>query len=124
MQAARHLARGDLNLDEFLGEAVEPAESEVEDALALLGLYVENGLQLDDEEFWLWPENELVFLLWLEVQTQWVVGPRGPIGLNYAGVNVCLVRGDIPRQDRNRVFKLIMIMERGALDEWSRRTNS
>lgn len=72
----------------------------------------------------MWPENEQVFLLWLEVQTQWNVGPVGPIGLNYAGVNVCLVRGEIPRRDRNQAFKLVMVMERAALDEWARSRNS
>jgi len=124
MQAARLLARGDLNLDELLGETTAPAESEIENALAMLGLYVEGGLTLADEEFWLWPENEQVFLLWMEVQTQWTVGPAGPIGLNYAGVDVCLVRGEIPRQDRNKAFKLVMLMERAALEEWASRRNT
>ncbi len=124
IQAARLLARGDLNLDELLGEATVPAESEIENALAMLGLYVEGGLTLADEEFWLWPENEQVFLLWMEVQTQWTVGPAGPIGLNYAGVDVCLVRGDIPRRDRNKAFKLVMLMERAALEEWASRRNT
>ena len=124
IEAARFYARGDLCLKEFLGLSQDEPKSEVENGLALLGLYIEGPLNLEADEVWLWPENEEAFLFWLEVQTQWTVGNAGPVGLNYAGVDVCLRRGDIQPRDRNRIFKLMQAMERAALDEWAQRRNS
>jgi len=124
IEAARFYARGDLCLKEFLGLSADEPKSEIETGLALMGLYVDGSLELGADEFWLWPENEEAFLFWLELQTQWNVGNAGPVGLNYAGVDVCLRRGDIRPRDRNRIFRLMQAMERAALDEWAQRRNS
>ena len=33
--------------------------------------------------FKVWPENEAAFLMFVRLLTQWRMGPRGPIGLDY-----------------------------------------
>jgi len=116
-EAARLLARGQLQFDDE-----EPAaqEDEIDHALALLGLYVEGGLTLDADEFWLWPENEPAFLFWMSLQTQWHVGMAGPTGLNYQGVEICMRRRGVRPSERDRMFDLVQVMERAALDEWAK----
>lgn len=116
-EAARLLARGQLELDD--AESVHP-EDDIEKGLALLGLYLEDGLCLDNDEFWLWPENEEAFLFWLTVQTQWTVGPHGPTGLNYSGIEVCMRRRAVRASERNRLFELMQAMERATLNEWAK----
>lgn len=115
-EAARLLARGQLRFDD---DRTASPEVEIDRALALLGLYVEGGISLDSDEFWLWPENEEPFLFWLSVQTQWNVGMGGPTGLNYQGVEICMRRRAIRAGERNRLFELVQAMERAALDEWA-----
>jgi hypothetical protein len=61
------MARGQLSLDSNAGEA---ARDELSEALAAFGLQCEGDLVLDQDEFWLWPENEEVFWLWVGLQTQ------------------------------------------------------
>lgn len=111
------LARGQLLFDD---EQVAHDESELDRGLALLGLYIEGGASFENDEFWLWPENEDAFLFWLAVQTQWNVGMRGATGLNYSGVEVCLRRRGVPSGERNRLFDLVQAMERATLDEWAK----
>ena len=115
-EAARLLARGQLQFGEDQGAS---PEAETDRALALLGLYVEGGISLDSDEFWLWPENEGPFLFWLSLQTQWQMGMAGPSGLNYQGVEICMRRRGIPGHERNRLFEQVQAMERASLDEWS-----
>jgi hypothetical protein len=115
-EAARHLARGHLRFDD---ERAASPEVEIDRALALLGLYVEGGISLDSDEFWLWPENEQAFLFWLSIQTQWQVGMAGPTGLNYQGVEICMRRRPVPPRERNQLFEQVQAMERAALDEWA-----
>jgi len=115
-EAARLLARGQLQFDD---DRKASQEVEIDRALALLGLYVEGGVDLDSEEFWLWPENEEAFRFWLAVQTQWNVGMAGPTGLNYHGVEICMRRRGVRAATRNHLFELVQAMERATLDEWA-----
>lgn len=113
------MARGQLDLGDGGGPS---AVDQVTAALAALGLYAEEALELDEDEFWLWPENEEAFVLWLGLQTQWTVGTQGATGLNYPGVEVCMrLRGIRRPKDRERLFGLIQVMEHACLEEWARR---
>lgn len=85
-----------------------------------MGLYVEGELSFDDDnEFWLWPENEEAFLFWMAIQTQWNTSMAGPTGLNYQSVEICMRRRGVKPGGRNRLFELVQAMERAALDEWA-----
>lgn len=86
--------------------------------MAAFGLYCEDGLAVDDDEFWLWPENEEAFWIWCSLQTQWVMGMAGPTGLNYSGVESFLRMRGVGKKKRHQLFGMILVMERAALDEW------
>jgi hypothetical protein len=91
----------------------------VDEALAAFGLYCEDGVAIDEDEFWLWPENEDAFWLWCAVQTQWVKSMNGPDGLNYSGVESHMRMSGVPRKKWPQLFGLIQAMEQAALDEWA-----
>lgn len=88
--------------------------------MAALGIFCEDETVVEDDEFWLWPENEDVFWLWVSIQTQWVVGMAGRVGLDYSGVEACMRMRGIKKNQQQRIFALIQMMENAALDEWSR----
>ncbi len=111
----RLLARGDLR---FGDEAVK-AERHVNEALAAFGLYAAGDQVLEQDEYWLWPENEEAFALWLGLQTQWNVGIAGAIGLNYLGVEVCMRMRGIARKKHVEMFALVQLMEQACLGEWA-----
>lgn len=91
-------------------------------ALAAVGLYAVEQIQLDQDEYWLWPENEKTFSLWLAVQTQWsVAGMGGAIGLNYPGVETCMRLRGMGRKKSIRAFEQIQAMEQVTLEEWARK---
>lgn len=87
--------------------------------MAALGIYCEEPVVVDDDEFWLWPENETAFQFWLSVQTQWVVGMAGPVGLNYSGVEMCMRMRRIKKNVQQQLFESIQVMEQAALEEWA-----
>ena len=109
------MARGDLQLG---GEA-EALRDEAAEALAALGLYMESPDALEAGREWhLWPEHLPAFELFLGLQTQWVVGMGGPVGLAYGGVESCLrLLGFKPAERRSRFVELQHI-ERGWLTGW------
>lgn len=76
-----------------------------------------------DEEFWLWPENEEVFDLWLVVQTQWHYEESCRTGLNYPGVLIVMSMWGVPRKDRSRYFGLLQAMEFESLNVWAQDKN-
>lgn len=87
--------------------------------MALLGIYCDSAMAVDEDEFWLWPDNEDAFQLWLTLQSQWTIGMAGPTGLNYAGVEACMRMQGIRASRQREFFRLIQVMEQAALDEWS-----
>ena len=109
------MARGQLDLDPSAGESVS---DELADAFAGLGLEFEPDLAVEQDEFWLWPENEEVFWLWAGLQTQWMVGMAGRTGLNYAGVETDL-HMLAPKRKHRDYYLLIKNMEQAALEEWA-----
>jgi hypothetical protein len=110
------LARGQLRID---GADEEQAEEALADAMAAFGLVAEAPIALD-EEFWLWPENEQVFWLWMAVQTQWDKSDGNRYKLNYPGVEVVARAWRIGRREWGGIFALLQVMERTCLDEWAR----
>ncbi len=110
------MARGQI---EF-GSSERADTDRANDALAALGLYAEGGLELKQDEYWLWPENDEAFGFWLSVQTQWNAGMGGATGLNYPGVETCLRMRGLKKKARQQMFLLIQMMERACLEEWAR----
>ena len=103
----------------------EPVEqNHVNDAAAAMGLYAEGGITLQEDEYWLWPENDEAFSMWLAVQTQWNAGIGGATGLNYPGVETCLRLRGLKKKAQQKLFLLIQMMERAYLEEWARKRNS
>lgn len=114
------MARGQI---EFGTDA--PAEHDhVNEALAAMGLCAEGGVTLQEDEYWLWPENDEAFSMWLAVQTQWSAGMGGATGLNYPGVETCLRLRGLKKRAQQKHFLLIQMMERACLEEWARKRNS
>lgn len=110
------MARGQLVLNPT---ADDVASDQLAEAFAALGLQFDEELSIDQDEFWLWPENEEIFWLWVGLQTQWMASMSGATGLNYAGVEACLRLKDIPKKKRKVFFPLIQHMENAALEEWA-----
>ena len=114
------MARGQI---EF-GESKKDDEDHADDALAALGLCIEGGLELEQDEYWLWPENDEAFSIWLAIQTQWNVGMAGATGLLYPGVETFLRMRGLKKKIRQEMFLLIQLMERACLEEWARQRKS
>ena len=110
------MARGQI---EF-GSAAPAELDHVNEALAALGLYAVEGVVLDQDEFWLWPESNDAFDMWLAIQTQWTVSMGGITGLNYPGVETCMRLRGLKKKTRTSLFLLIQMMERASLEEWAR----
>jgi hypothetical protein len=100
------------------GDEPEP-EDVVADALAAWGLVAQSPLLLDDE-FYLWPENEDVFWLWMAVQTQWVVAEGARYKLDYPGAQVVMTMRGVRKRDRAQTFARLQMMEQACLNEWAR----
>ncbi|MGG7604629.1 DUF1799 domain-containing protein [Massilia sp. BKSP1R2A-1] len=109
------MARGELRF----GEEANKAERHVNEALAAFGLYAVDDRVLDQDEYWLWPENEEAFHLWVGLQTQWNVGMAGAFGLNYPGVETCMRLRDYSRKKRVELFAMVQLMEQACLEEWA-----
>lgn len=69
---------------------------------------------LRGDDFELWPENVEPLSLFHRLQTQWRHGPRGPVGMDYAGVRAALEFMSIPVTPD--VFRQIQTMETAALE--------
>ncbi|WP_230849873.1 DUF1799 domain-containing protein [Ralstonia solanacearum] len=78
------------------------------------------GLMLADvqpEPLSIWPENAAAVEAFVHLGTQWRIGARGPIGLDYAAIPVVLQLLRVPPDDHADVFAGIRIMEHAALAE-------
>lgn len=102
-----------------LGGGDQPEPEDVVGAAAkFFGIRISSDLVID-EEFYLWPENEPVFMVWLAVATQWNVSDGVKRSLNYPGVQVVL-KYAVKKQDRAMVFARLQLMEQACLTEWAR----
>lgn len=102
-------------------ERREQEFQEVDEAAAAFGLVPVFAGDDTPEPLYLWPENVLSWNLFMAVSTQWIAGGNGVIGLNYPGVEVVMRKWRIKRQDEQKVFSEIQVMERATLRAWSER---
>jgi len=89
----------------------------VTESLASFGLVMEKAPQQD--EVFLWPENLSTWNLWNRIQTQWRVGTSGFTGLDYSGVQVCMIMCGIKPKDSPEIFSALQAMEISALVAWA-----
>ncbi len=111
MEAARLWASGDLDVSS--GDE-EPAAT-LQDAAAGFGLVMDRVPESFEDQFWLWPENQPIWRLWLFVQTQWHRDQGIRTGLNYQGVEVCMRHHPVPKGARSDWFSMLQGMELAAL---------
>jgi len=123
MDAARLLARGELQTDPAEGETARARRhDELAASLAAFGLKLEvgaDGAADEPEPFFLWPEHLPALELWAGVQTQWRAGAQGFTGLDYAGVRASPAFRRLAPRDRERVFGEVEVMERATLTAWA-----
>jgi hypothetical protein len=62
-----------------------------------------------------WPENERVYFLFLDLQTQWRVGMGGATGLDYAVLFMKLDRMRLTDEEAEELEQDIRTMEHEAL---------
>lgn len=79
-----------------------------------MGLIADGEIEVEDA-FFLWPENEPVFDLWLRLQTQWVVSDGIRVGLSYPGVEAYMRMSGVSKKKQARHIDLIQEMEQAAL---------
>jgi hypothetical protein len=114
------MARGQLRFPEQDESAQAPAD-EIAEALAAVGLCLEDAADvMAEDEFYLWPENVAVFNFWMLVQTQWMSDSGVRTGLNHASVEADMRMAGVKKKHRAEYFRLVVAMECGALDEWSK----
>lgn len=57
------------------------------------------------------------------MSTQWIVGNKGPVGLNYGVMKFVMARHGVrKRKDRDEVFRDIRILEEAAMDQMRKNT--
>lgn len=75
-----------------------------------------DAMRAENALFAVAPENWPTITAWCAVETQWRMGPRFPIGLDYPAVFATLDRCRITDPD-GTVFAGLQVMERAALRE-------
>ena len=63
----------------------------------------------------IWPDQVPVVNLFSSVLTQWRMGPTGPVGLDYAGVEATMRMKMVPSKERGAMLDDLRVMERAAL---------
>lgn len=84
------------------------------DQLAAFGLEADDVRPGDVE---VWPDNVEIVDVFAHLYTQWRIGARGPIGLDYTAIPAVLQLLQIPANRHAEVFAGIRIMENTALAE-------
>ena len=91
--------------------------SEIERIGARISDYSHDELvEIGLEDFEIWPENFQSYMVFSAMSTQWRTGFNGVTGLDYNVLPEIWRRLKIPFQDRDYIFKDIMIMENKALE--------
>lgn len=88
-----------------------------DDAASRLGLPVD---LIEESETYhvadgIFPDNVQVVSVFMDMLTQWRVGPGGATGLDYTALPIVLRIREIPRTERQDIFDGIQTMERAAL---------
>eukprot|EP01034_Spumella_vulgaris_P039387 gene39387-48676_t len=97
-------------------------DREVDAALAMWGLVADRS-QVALLDVYLWPCNVPSWDLFQRLQSQWLVGMSGAVGLNYSGVESAMRLMDIKKGKRAKFFADIQVMERATLAAWEERRN-
>lgn len=88
---------------------------------AALGAFMRAALPQQAGLFHLWPEHLPALHAWIDLGTQWRVGPVGATGLDYAGVQAYLTLTGLRGEARRQRFEELRIMERATLRAWAAR---
>lgn len=68
----------------------------------------------------LWPENWPALNLFLDLQTQWRMGPIGPVGLDYNVLFHEMDRRALPQDEYDDLLEMVRVVEGAALSEMRR----
>jgi hypothetical protein len=94
------------------------AEPSIEE-LAAFGLTREDVAEQHDVD--VWPDCWTSVSLFVDLLTQWRVGPAGHLGIDYTAIPVVMDLRDIPREERSAVFDDLRVMECEALKKMRRK---
>lgn len=72
---------------------------------------------VDESVAWVWPCNVPAVNLFVELSTQWRVGPGGPYGLDYSVLYQALDRMNISPDESRKLIDDIRILEDSALEQ-------
>uniref|UniRef100_UPI00333E75EE DUF1799 domain-containing protein n=1 Tax=Castellaniella defragrans TaxID=75697 RepID=UPI00333E75EE len=64
-----------------------------------------------------WPESWPAIDLYIRYRSQWIQGPGGPTGLNYAVLLADLDRSDVQDDDREQIMDGIRVIEDAVLEK-------
>lgn len=85
-----------------------------QEEMALLGFGIDDIAEQGAVE--VWPENWTAVQAFTRLATQWVVGPGGPIGLNYCSIPVVFdALGIRKRKEKEDTFEALRVLESEAL---------
>lgn len=84
---------------------------ETDQALAAFGLQREGHTAGTS----VWPQHEQAVVAFASLLTQWRVGPKGVIGLDYAAIPVVLDLHGVNKKKRRELFDQIRVMESEAI---------
>jgi hypothetical protein len=126
------LARGDLTTVPTDHDAPpdQPWPDDNDDtvqALAAFGLVAAagTGRNAGPQFFYLWPEHQDAFGLFIQCNTQWRYGSSGITGLDYSGVEALIrMRRLVPRQRLPDVLAELRVLEDETLAEWGRQRSA
>jgi hypothetical protein len=91
-----------------------------QDELDMLGFALEDIADMSDTE--IWPENWMPFQIFKRLGTQWVVGPGGPVGLNYSSILIVFdIFGVVKKKEKEDVFDALRVLESEALRQMNNR---
>lgn len=94
-----------------------PGPNEAE--LAAIGITAADVVDTSVTE--IWPENDLVFRVFSKLGTQWVIGPGGPVGLNYDSALVVMRLMGVKDGKQLEVFDALRMMESEALNQMNKK---
>jgi hypothetical protein len=95
-------------------------QDETEEAATAFGVVLDTK---PAEEGFLWADNRWAAAIFQGMLTQWRMGPRGPVGLDY-GQPLDRVEKQVrlPRRERRAAFDGLRVMEMAALNYFAERT--
>lgn len=68
-----------------------------------------------------WPENRWPVVMFDGMLTQWRMGTRGPVGLDYSVRDIVANELRVPRRMRGLAYEGLRVMENAALDYFAER---